>query len=121
MSPSPATITGVAPARCRSDRHHQTVTRPDGRCPGDHTKLVQQQRSPGTERDGGQAVMFHPQVGVLPLRKERLAVSGADSMALVIYHPVPESDSAEKLSLLASLTAPPRQTQPSITIESTNN
>jgi transcriptional regulator with XRE-family HTH domain len=69
--------------------------------------------------DGGEAVMYHPQLGQLPLRKERLAVAGADNMALVVYHPVPGTDSAEKLSLLTSLMASSSQAQPSANIEST--
>lgn len=65
-------------------------------------------------REGGQTVMYHPQVGELAMHKERLAVAGGDGLVLVIYHTAPGTGSAEKLSLLASLAAPDSSTQPPI-------
>lgn len=47
----------------------------------------------------------HPQLGVLRLNRERLGVGGGRT--LVIYHPDPGSDDAEKLTLLAAATQPP--------------
>ncbi|NEB75816.1 helix-turn-helix transcriptional regulator [Streptomyces sp. SID14478] len=42
----------------------------------------------------------HPRVGRLRLNRERLGVSGAPGRTLVIAHPDPGTDSAEKLALL---------------------
>jgi transcriptional regulator with XRE-family HTH domain len=50
----------------------------------------------------------HPQVGELTLNRERLSVGGAETLKLVIYHPDPESDDADKLALLASADLPAR-------------
>lgn len=44
----------------------------------------------------------HPQVGDLRLNRERLGIDGTAGQTLVIYHPDPGTDSAEKLLLLAS-------------------
>ncbi|MCX4550083.1 helix-turn-helix transcriptional regulator [Streptomyces sp. NBC_01387] len=44
----------------------------------------------------------HPQVGGLSLNRERLGIGGAVGQSLVIYHPDPGTDSADKLALLAS-------------------
>ncbi|MER7179364.1 helix-turn-helix transcriptional regulator [Streptomyces hyaluromycini] len=52
--------------------------------------------------DGAAKVIDHPQVGRLRLNRERLSVSGTAGQTLVVYHPDPGSDSAEKLALLAS-------------------
>ncbi|GAB3674215.1 helix-turn-helix transcriptional regulator [Saccharopolyspora tripterygii] len=49
--------------------------------------------------------MDHPQVGELVLNRERLGVEGSPGQALVVLHPDPGSDSAEKLTLLATTTA----------------
>ncbi|MFF5248970.1 helix-turn-helix domain-containing protein [Streptosporangium sp. NPDC000095] len=46
----------------------------------------------------------HPQVGGLWLNRERLGVSGATGQTLVVLHPDPGTDSADKLALLASVT-----------------
>ncbi|MFE7036138.1 helix-turn-helix domain-containing protein [Streptomyces sp. NPDC057621] len=56
-------------------------------------------------RAGATVALHHPQVGTLQLDREKLAVSGADGVMLVVYHPTPQTDSAEKLTLLASMTA----------------
>ncbi|MFF4623228.1 helix-turn-helix domain-containing protein [Nonomuraea jabiensis] len=44
----------------------------------------------------------HPQVGGLRLNRERLGVGGASGQTLVVYHPAPGTDDADKLALLAS-------------------
>jgi hypothetical protein len=44
----------------------------------------------------------HPHVGQLVLNRERLGVEGSPGQALVIFHPDPGTDSAEKLTLLAT-------------------
>ena len=49
----------------------------------------------------------HPQVGPLMLHREQLRVSGAEGLTLVMYHPEPTSDDAEKLGLLASVNLEP--------------
>jgi transcriptional regulator with XRE-family HTH domain len=48
----------------------------------------------------------HPEVGELTLHRESLAISGADGMVLVVYHPEAGSTDAEKLALLASVGLP---------------
>jgi transcriptional regulator with XRE-family HTH domain len=53
----------------------------------------------------------HPQLGVLRLNRERLGVGGGRT--LVIYHPDPGSDDAEKLTLLAAATQPSQDREPS--------
>ncbi|CAL9617088.1 hypothetical protein SUDANB121_05779 [Nocardiopsis dassonvillei] len=50
----------------------------------------------------------HPQIGELTLNRERLSVGGAENLKLVVYHPDAGSDSAEKLTLLASADMPAR-------------
>jgi transcriptional regulator with XRE-family HTH domain len=47
----------------------------------------------------------HPQVGELTVRCEKLAIGGADTQTLVVYHAGRGTDDAEKLALLASLTS----------------
>jgi transcriptional regulator with XRE-family HTH domain len=49
----------------------------------------------------------HPQVGELALNRERLSIAGAGDLMLVVLHPDPGSSAADKLTLLASVTAPP--------------
>lgn len=55
----------------------------------------------GVQR-GTTSVFDHPQVGVLTLHRERLTVSGADGLHLVIYHADAGSTDADKLALLGS-------------------
>ncbi|GAB1509653.1 helix-turn-helix transcriptional regulator [Actinophytocola sp. KF-1] len=55
---------------------------------------------------GGPLRLNHPQVGALTLNRERLAISGADDLMLVVYHPDPGSTDADKLALLASADLP---------------
>ncbi|WP_116451647.1 AAA family ATPase [Blastococcus litoris] len=56
-------------------------------------------------RVSGSSVLDHPVVGRLDLGYEKLAVTSAPGQVLVVYHAVPGSQSAERLALLASLTA----------------
>ncbi|MDT0322372.1 helix-turn-helix domain-containing protein [Streptomyces millisiae] len=56
-------------------------------------------------RAGATVTFHHPQVGPLQLDREKLAVSGTEGAMLVVYHPAPQTDSGEKLALLASMTA----------------
>jgi transcriptional regulator with XRE-family HTH domain len=58
------------------------------------------------ERKGAPTRIAHPQVGELHLNREKLTIGGTDGMLLVIYHPDPGSEGAEKLALLASATLP---------------
>jgi transcriptional regulator with XRE-family HTH domain len=48
----------------------------------------------------------HPQVGEMTLNRERLAISGAEGLMLVVYHPDAGSPDADKLALLASASLP---------------
>ncbi|MEU5312870.1 helix-turn-helix transcriptional regulator [Streptomyces sp. NPDC021562] len=52
--------------------------------------------------EGAAKHLDHPQVGRLRLNRERLGVAGAAGQTLVVHHPEPGSDSAEKLALLAA-------------------
>jgi transcriptional regulator with XRE-family HTH domain len=49
----------------------------------------------------------HPQVGGLRLNRERLSIDGSPGQTLVLYHPDPGTDAADKLTLLASATRTP--------------
>lgn len=51
-------------------------------------------------RRGASLTIDHPQVGAIRLDREKLGITGADGAMLVIYHPEPGTDSAEKLALL---------------------
>jgi transcriptional regulator with XRE-family HTH domain len=57
-------------------------------------------------RTGATVTFDHPQVGMLSLDREKLAVSGTEGLMLVAYHAEPGSESAEKLNILASAAAP---------------
>ncbi|MEV7424454.1 helix-turn-helix transcriptional regulator [Streptomyces sp. NPDC091212] len=46
----------------------------------------------------------HPQVGELHLNREKLHITGTDGIMLVVYHPDPGTDDADKLALLGSAT-----------------
>lgn len=51
----------------------------------------------------GAAVPFHhPQVGDICLNREKLLVGGTKGIMLVVYHPDPGTDDADKLTLLGS-------------------
>lgn len=61
------------------------------------------------ELTGGTTTIHHPVVGTLTLNRDKLPVDG---LTLVLYYPDQHSDSAEKLHLLASLTATNRTSTP---------
>lgn len=61
-------------------------------------------------RQGAEVALAHPQVGELRLYREKLVIGGTDRMTLVIYHSVPGSKDADKLTLLAALAATPAAT-----------
>ncbi|WP_380171885.1 helix-turn-helix domain-containing protein [Kineococcus sp. DHX-1] len=52
---------------------------------------------------GGTARLQHPEVGLLELRREKLAVGGTDGQLLVVHHAERGSASAQALALLGSL------------------
>jgi transcriptional regulator with XRE-family HTH domain len=58
-------------------------------------------------RAGAAISLRHPQVGELRLDREKLAISDAEGIVLVVHHPEPGSESAEKLALLGSAAATP--------------
>ncbi|OXS37274.1 helix-turn-helix domain-containing protein [Streptomyces sp. XY006] len=62
--------------------------------------------------EGAPKYLDHPEVGGLWLNRERLSVDGAAGQTLVIYHPAPGTDAAEKLTLLAGTTPPPLTPRP---------
>jgi transcriptional regulator with XRE-family HTH domain len=51
---------------------------------------------------GGSAVMRHPEVGLLDLRREKLPIGESGGQLLVIYHAEPGSDAAAALARLTS-------------------
>jgi transcriptional regulator with XRE-family HTH domain len=69
---------------------------------------------------GSSTTLNHPQVGELTLHREKLAITGTAGQLLVLYHPEPGTEHADKLALLASyaLTAHDRAPQPSSTAQS---
>ena len=54
---------------------------------------------------GAPTRMRHPEVGMLELRREKLAIGDSSGQLLVIYHAEPGSDSSSALGLLGSLAA----------------
>ncbi|WP_122818959.1 helix-turn-helix domain-containing protein [Nocardioides pantholopis] len=54
----------------------------------------------------------HPQVGEMTLNRERLSVDGTDGLHLVVFHPDPGTESAEKLALLISAAVPSSDVPP---------
>lgn len=54
----------------------------------------------------------HPQVGRLELGVSKLEVDASDGLMLIVYHPEPGSETAERLALLGSLTATQRRPAP---------
>lgn len=56
-------------------------------------------------RTGAAMPFQHPQVGEITLHREKLLITGTDGIMLVVYHPEAGSSDAEKLTLLAALTA----------------
>jgi transcriptional regulator with XRE-family HTH domain len=61
----------------------------------------------GTRPTAVSMTFEHPQVGPITLDREKLLLNGTNGMMLVIYHAEPGSDSADKLSLLASASLTP--------------
>ncbi|MFI9172740.1 helix-turn-helix domain-containing protein [Streptomyces lincolnensis] len=55
--------------------------------------------------EGAAKYLDHPQVGRLRLNRERLGIGGTAGRTLVVHHPDPGTDSADRLALLASLAA----------------
>jgi hypothetical protein len=51
---------------------------------------------------GNSAVIHHPTVGTMQMHREKFPVGG---LLLVVYYPDADSDSADKIRLLASLPA----------------
>ena len=62
-------------------------------------------------REGAPMRIDHPQVGELRLNREKLGISGAAGQMLVMYHPDPGTDNADKLALLASAMLTPAAPQ----------
>lgn len=56
-------------------------------------------------QSSGVMLFQHPQVGELRLNRERMSISGADGLMLVVFHPDAGSSDADKLTLLGSATA----------------
>ncbi|MGN6409822.1 MAG: helix-turn-helix domain-containing protein [Curtobacterium sp.] len=54
---------------------------------------------------GATVRMWHPEVGELELRREKLGIGGTDGQLLVVHHAEPRSSSAGALALLGSLAA----------------
>lgn len=55
---------------------------------------------------GSSTTLNHPQVGELTLYREKLAITGTAGQLLVLYHPEPRTEHADKLALLASYALP---------------
>ncbi|MBB5782380.1 helix-turn-helix domain-containing protein [Nonomuraea jabiensis] len=62
--------------------------------------------------EGASKHIDHPQVGALRLNRERLGVGGASGQTLVVFHPDPGTDDADKLALLASAMSVTPQMRP---------
>ncbi|MCZ4511235.1 helix-turn-helix transcriptional regulator [Streptomyces sp. ActVer] len=60
--------------------------------------------------EGAPKHIDHPQVGSLRLNRERLAIGGTAGQMLVVHHPDPGTDNADKLALLASAIQMPVRT-----------
>ncbi|MEU5346445.1 hypothetical protein AB0H18_37455 [Streptomyces sp. NPDC020766] len=56
--------------------------------------------------EGAPKHIDHLQVGGLRLNRERLGIGGAAGQMLVVRHPDPGTDNADKLALLASVVQP---------------
>ncbi|MBF8188682.1 helix-turn-helix domain-containing protein [Nonomuraea sp. K274] len=61
--------------------------------------------------EGAPKHIDHPQLGGLQLNRERLSIGGTAGQTLVIYHPDPGTDNADKLALLASAMQTPAAPQ----------
>ena len=60
------------------------------------------------EQRGASTLFDHPQVGEMRLYRERLAVSGAQDLHVVVYHAQAGSADADKLALLGAAALPPK-------------
>jgi len=59
-------------------------------------------------RGSAPAITFqHPQLGPITLDREKLLLNGTEGIMLVIYHPEPGTENADKLALLASASLAP--------------
>ncbi|MEW2545280.1 helix-turn-helix transcriptional regulator [Streptomyces sp. NPDC047002] len=65
----------------------------------------------GNRRTSATLTFAHPQLGPVTLGREKLLVNGTDGIMLVIYHPEPGSESADKLALLASASLKPARSR----------
>ncbi|MFD3450722.1 helix-turn-helix transcriptional regulator [Streptomyces sp. NPDC058691] len=63
-------------------------------------------------RISGSAHLLHPQIGPVSLNFQKLEIIGTDRQIIVIYHVPPGSDAAERLALLANITATDEQLAP---------
>ena len=61
--------------------------------------------------EGAPKHIDHPQVGGLQLNRERLGIDSTAGQTLVVYHPDPGTDNADKLALLASAMQTPAAPQ----------
>jgi transcriptional regulator with XRE-family HTH domain len=61
---------------------------------------------------GSSTTLNHPQVGELTLYREKLAITGTAGQLLVLYHPEPGTEHADKLALLASYALPTHDAAP---------
>ncbi|MEU5643400.1 helix-turn-helix domain-containing protein [Streptomyces milbemycinicus] len=64
--------------------------------------------------EGTTKCIDHPQVGRLRLNQERLGIGGAAGQTLIVFHPDPGSDSADKLALLSSAIQAPAAPQATV-------
>jgi transcriptional regulator with XRE-family HTH domain len=72
-------------------------------------------------RRGAPMHVDHPQVGELRLNREKLSIGGTAGQMLVIYHPDPGTDNADKLALLASAMLTPAAPQDTTANEQARN
>lgn len=63
-------------------------------------------------RTSGSSIVRHPQVGAMELSYEKLAVTGADGLVLVLFHAAPDSEAARSMALLAQIAAEGASTGP---------
>jgi hypothetical protein len=70
--------------------------------------------------EGAPKHLDHPQLGRLQLNRERLGIDGTADQTLVVYHPDPGTDNADKLTLLASVTQTPAVRQGATTSHQDN-
>ncbi len=54
---------------------------------------------------GGSTWIDHPEVGPMHLCHEKFAIAGTDGQLLVIFHAEPDTESAQAVALLGTITA----------------